>query len=158
MVGNWLALVVLAGCGPLREAAPAQAPTSQPAYGAPSEESEKMKEAPASTDRATSGRAPAAAVPAPAAGSALPGSTKGEGRAAESDDIEALARRLEGTLTLAVPDCTTAWSLRDRICDLADRICDLAGRSAERDVAERCSDGRTRCARATSRVRESCGK
>jgi hypothetical protein len=74
------------------------------------------------------------------------------------DDIDALGKKLEGALSLSAPDCTTAWSLRDRICDLADRICDLAARSAERDIAERCADGRTRCERATSRVRESCGR
>jgi hypothetical protein len=74
------------------------------------------------------------------------------------DEIDNLSKRLEGTLALSTPDCTSAWSLRDRICDLADRICDLAGRSAEQDVAERCNDGRARCQRATSRVRETCGR
>jgi hypothetical protein len=151
-------LLVATGCGAgAREAAPAQTPASE-SYGAPAEESNAAKEAPrAPTDDRSAPGAPAPAQ-APAAGSAFPGSTKGEARPAEADDIDALSKRLEGALTLSVPDCTTAWSLRDRICDLADRICDMAGRSAERDVVERCNDGRTRCERATSRVRESCGR
>lgn len=147
-------LVLAAGCGgSSKEATPARTPASQPASGAPAEE-ESSKEAPAADQSV------APAAPAPAAGSAFPGSTrKGEARGeGAADDIEALGKRLEGALSLSVPDCTTAWSLRDRICDLADRICDLAGRSAERDIAERCTDGKARCERATSRVRESCGR
>lgn len=152
-----LAVLFVAGCGARsRQAAPARAPASEPASGAPAEEGVRAEQAPGSpsADKALEQPAPAA----PAAGSAFPGSTKGTGSGEPPDEIEALSRRLEGALTLSVPDCTSAWSLRDRICDLADRICDLAGRSAERDVAERCADGRTRCERATSRVRESCGR
>jgi hypothetical protein len=157
---TWIAplVVFVAACGaPGKEAAPAQTPASQPAYGAPAESAPKDEES--ASDRATE-RAPEAA-PAPAApsgGAALPGSMKHEGKGEPLDEIDTLSRRLEGALSLSTPDCTSAWSLRDRICDLADRICDLAGRSAERDVAERCNDGRSRCQRATSRVRESCGR
>jgi hypothetical protein len=147
----------VAACGGSRkEAAPAQTPASeQPAYGAPPQEEggAAKQEAPAS-DRSSGEAAPAAP-----SGALLPGSIRTRGPGDEpQDEIEGLTRRLEGALSLATPDCTSAWSLRDRICDLADRICDLAGRSAERDVAERCSDGRTRCQRATSRVRETCGR
>jgi hypothetical protein len=87
----------------------------------------------------------------------MPGSSKAEGERAASPDMDAWARQMESALTLATPDCTTAWALRDRICDLAQRLCDIAGRSAEPDVAERCTDGRSRCERATSRVRAGCG-
>jgi hypothetical protein len=155
-----LVVVLVTGCGaPSKEAAPAQTPASQPAYGAPEAEKSapKDEEAP-SGDSRTESLSPAA-PPAPAGGAALPGSMNRERKGGEPlDEIDALTRRLEGTLSLSTPDCTSAWSLRDRICDLADRICDLANRSAERDVAERCSDGRSRCQRATSRVRESCGR
>lgn len=142
--------------GSSREAAPARAPAAEPAY-APAEESEATKKeapgAPPAEDRASGGQAaPAAPQSAP-----LPSSSKGN-RGEPSDDLDVLGRRLEGALSLAAPDCTLAWSLRDRICDLADRLCDLAGRSADKDVAERCSDGRARCERATSRVRDSCGR
>ena len=159
---TWIALpaVLVVACGaPGKEAAPAQTPASQPAYGAPAQSESAPKDEEAAGDRA-SGVSPSAA-PAPAApsgGAALPGSTKREGKGEPADEIDTLSRRLEGALSLATPDCTSAWSLRDRICDLADRICDLASRSAERDVAERCSDGRVRCEHATSRVRESCGR
>jgi len=156
-----LAALFLVACGAGRkEAAPAQTPASEPASGAPAEQESAPKDEEAASDRAR-GEAPALA-PAPAApagGAALPGSMKRESKGGEPlDEIDVLSRRLEGALSLSTPDCTSAWSLRDRICDLADRICDLAGRSAERDVAERCSDGRSRCERATSRVRESCGR
>jgi hypothetical protein len=147
------ALVLLAACGGGKEAAPAQTPASQQQYGAPQEsESDAAKEEAPSA-------APAGAAPAAPAGGQLPSSTKRERRSSEPmEEIDSLSKRLEGALALSTPDCTSAWSLRDRICDLADRICDLANRSAERDVAERCSDGRARCERATSRVRESCGR
>jgi len=155
--GTWSAAVVIlvVACGGSgKEAAPAQTPASQPGYGAPAEQETS---APKDEERARDRSGEAA--PAAPSGAALPGSTKREGAGGEPmDEIDSLSRRLEGALTLSTPDCTSAWSLRDRICDLADRICDLAGRSAERDVAERCSDGRARCERATSRVRESCGK
>ena len=72
-------------------------------------------------------------------------------------DIALFDQKLDGVLALAAPDCTTAWALRDRICDLAQRLCDLADRSAEPDVAERCADGRARCGHATERVRAACG-
>jgi hypothetical protein len=161
--GVALVLALATGCGaPSKEAAPAQAPASQPGYAAPEAEKSAPKDEESAGDRARGESTPESLSPAPAApagGAALPGSTKREGKGGEPmDEIDALTRRLEGALSLSTPDCTSAWSLRDRICDLADRICDLANRSAERDVAERCSDGRSRCQRATSRVRESCGR
>jgi hypothetical protein len=158
-----LVLVFVTGCGARsKEAAPAQAPGSQPAYSAPEAEKSPPKDEESASDRASGESKQESLSPrpaAPAAGSALPGSTTRESKGGEPmDEIEALSKRLDGALTLSTPDCTSAWSFRDRICDLADRICDLANRSAERDVAERCTDGRSRCQRATSRVRESCGR
>jgi len=90
----------------------------------------------------------------------MPSSTAphAKARAQTPDDAEALGRALENALSLSAPDCTTAWALRDRICDLSQRLCDLAGRSAEPDVAERCTDGRGRCERATTRVRAACAE
>jgi hypothetical protein len=72
------------------------------------------------------------------------------------DDIEVLSTRLDRTLRLSTPDCTMAPSLRDRICDLSQRICDIAARSNEREIAERCTDAKSRCSRATTSVRSAC--
>jgi hypothetical protein len=74
------------------------------------------------------------------------------------DDLDALGGKLDRALSLAAPDCTLSWSLRDRICDLSQRLCDIAARSAEPDVADRCRDGRVRCERATARVRSACAE
>lgn len=87
----------------------------------------------------------------------MPATTKGESTpGAQEDELELLTRKIDGALALSTPNCTTAWSLRDRICDLAQRLCDLAARSAEPEMAERCTDGRDRCERATARVRAGC--
>jgi hypothetical protein len=87
----------------------------------------------------------------------MPDSSKSEGgRGAVASDMDALVRQMESALTLATPDCTTAWALRDKICDLAQRLCDIAGRSAEPEVDDRCTDGKSRCERATARVRAGC--
>lgn len=100
--------------------------------------------------------APAAgAAPAPPAEAEAPSSTRASDRKALSD-VETWDKQLDGVLTLSTPDCNSAWALRDRICDLAQRLCDLAARSAEPDVADRCTDGRARCERATTRVRAAC--
>jgi hypothetical protein len=95
-----------------------------------------------------------AAESAPAAD--MPSSAEREKSYADVDDIDALTRSLDRTLRLSVPDCGSAASLRDRICDLAQRICDIAARSAETEVAERCTDGKRRCERATASVRATC--
>jgi hypothetical protein len=100
------------------------------------------------------------AAPAEAGAGPMPGSAQ-KSRSARDEpgaagDIERLSAELESALRLSTPDCTTAWSLRDRICDLADRLCDMAERSAEPEVQERCSDGKSRCERATARVRAGC--
>ena len=140
-----LGLVLLAsGCG--GSSAPARSPEAPAEKAAPSSlESQDAAE-----------EAPAPGAAAPAAGYA-PSSTRPEGeQAARASDIETWSKQLEGALALSAPDCTTAWALRDRICDLAQRLCDVAGRSAEPEVAERCTDGRSRCERATTRVRASC--
>lgn len=144
-----IGLVLLAtGCGP--STPPARSPEAPAEKAAPSSlESQDAAE-----------EAPAAGAPAPAAGyGRAPSSTEPEGEAAaRGSDIETWSKQLEGALALSAPDCTTAWALRDRICDLAQRLCDIAGRSAEPEVAERCTDGRTRCQRATTRVRASCAE
>jgi len=152
-----IAVLLLTACGGSGQGAPAQSPQGAPASAPASDESGVVNEqsAPAAEEESRGAAAPAPAAPS---GAALPRSTKAEQRPGESDEIDALGRKLEGALRLSVPDCTTAWSLRDRICDLADRICDLASRSNERDVAERCTDAKSRCERATSRVREACGR
>jgi hypothetical protein len=139
-----LALVLLAsGCG--GSSAPAQSPESPAAE----------KAAPSSVESQDATKAPAAGAGATAPG--YPSSAaRPEEESARSTDIETWSKQLEGALALSAPDCTTAWALRDRICDLAQRLCDVAGRSAEPEVAERCTDGRSRCERATSRVRASC--
>ncbi|HVW26273.1 MAG TPA: hypothetical protein VHC69_12955 [Polyangiaceae bacterium] len=139
-----LACVCAASCGGSRAA-----PTS-PA-NAPAEEAAP----PAAPPSDVSGEAPAAnaaSAPEPAA----PSSTKQDREKSALPEIETWGRQLESALTLSAPDCSTAWSLRDRICDLAQRLCDIAARSAEPEVAERCTDGRARCERATTRVRASC--
>jgi hypothetical protein len=151
------------GCSARKEQ-PARAPEApgSSTEAAPAE-SEKTA-APAAEGAPASDMAPSA----PAAGAGMPHSAvqKDKGapvmqekrRVDAPDEIETLGRALEGALALAAPDCTTAWSLRDRICDLSQRLCDIAGRSAEPDVAERCTDGRSRCERATARVRAACAE
>ena len=86
----------------------------------------------------------------------MPSSAEREKSYTDADDIDALTRSLDRTLRLSVPDCGSAASLRDRICDLAQRICDIAARSSETEVAERCTDGKRRCERATASVRATC--
>lgn len=86
----------------------------------------------------------------------MPASAGREKSYADIDDIDALSRSLDRTLRLSVPDCSSAASLRDRICDLAQRICNIAARSAEPEVEARCTDGKRRCERATASVRGSC--
>ena len=137
-----LALLASSGCG--GSAAPARSPE------APAE-----KAAPSSVESQDADETPAAGAAAPAPGYA-PSTTRPEEEGARASDIETWSKQLEGALALSAPDCTTAWALRDRICDLAQRLCDVAGRSAEPELAERCTDGRSRCERATTRVRASC--
>ena len=145
ILGVTIATFALAGCG-----APRVEPRAPNAAPAPAEES--TMSAPAE-DREEA--APASGAAAPAAAPS-PSSTKAESNRAAPADIEVWGRKLDNALTLSTPDCGTAWMLRDRICDLAQRLCDIAGRSAEPEVAERCTDGRSRCERATARVRAAC--
>ncbi len=145
------ASLVAAGCsaGHPAPAAPNRAPATESVAPA--------SPAPADADRAE--EAPASGAPAPPpAGASAPSSTKAESERAGPSDMDVWGRQLENALTLSAPDCSTAWALRDRICDLAQRLCDIAGRSAEPEVAERCSDGRARCERATTRVRAGCAE
>jgi len=45
-----------------------------------------------------------------------------------------------------------------RICELSERICAIADRHpGDPELSSRCADGRRRCARTRSRVREACG-
>jgi hypothetical protein len=124
---------------------------SQPTPAAPTPPATEAAPAENANDRVVS--APAAgAAPAPEA----PSSVRSERETKTLPDIELWGKQLDGALTLSTPDCNTAWALRDRICDLAQRLCDLASRSAEPEVADRCTDGRARCERATARVRAAC--
>jgi hypothetical protein len=157
--------VSLTGCAgrtaPSATPAPEPAPASEKA--APAADEEAAPATPSAPSRATSGALPQAPPPPAPAGAAPPSSMHGEGARAGTlesapQDIVLFDQKLDGVLALAAPDCTTAWALRDRICDLAQRLCDLADRSAEPDVAERCTDGRARCAHATERVRAACGE
>jgi hypothetical protein len=87
----------------------------------------------------------------------MPRSTDRADKSRERDeDFDQLGHQLEGALRLSTPDCTTAWALRDRICDLSTRLCGIAEQSNDPDVAARCTDGRARCERATTRVRAQC--
>jgi hypothetical protein len=151
-------LLAAPGCGSQKPAAaPEHAPSPARAEEGPAGASDDLK-----FDGAAEAEAPApAGQPAQGAAPEMPGSSRKAGSAPRDEasangDIERLAGQLEATLRLAAPDCTTAWSLRDRICDLSDRICDLADRSAEPEVRERCTDGKIRCERATARVRTTC--
>jgi hypothetical protein len=137
----------VAGCSASRRepAAPSPTPAAEPAPPAPA------------NDEATEAPASGAAAPA-AQGPYAPSSTKAESERAAPPEMETWGRQLDGALTLSTPDCSMAWALRDKICDLAQRLCDIAGRSAEPEVAERCTDGRSRCERATSRVRAGCAE
>jgi hypothetical protein len=140
-----VAVIACAGrAAPESKSAPASAPAAEPAAG---DEMESTESAPSGAARA----APAAPLE-----QAQSSTKRHAGYDEDIDDIDALTRRLDGALRLSAPDCTTASSLRDRICDLAQRICDIAGRSAEPEVAERCTDGKQRCGRATASVRTTC--
>lgn len=73
------------------------------------------------------------------------------------EEVMSLEQELGDALELATVDCGRARELRDRICDLAERICQISGRHPEDgEVRERCSDGRSRCERATGSVGGSC--
>lgn len=136
--------LVLLGCAASKKTAEA------PASAESQQDASKAESAPEPAAEGASG-APAADAPA-----GMPRSTAAESR--DADDFERLGQRLDGALALSTPDCTTAWALRDKICDLSQRLCDLAARSAEPEVAERCTDGRGRCERATTRVRATCAE
>jgi len=143
-------------CGGTGRTAPAKAPEAEPSPAGASSASAPASEEAGETESLDESAGPA---PAQAPKAAMPGSSRAtEQTAGGADEMEALASDLDRTLRLSAPDCTTAWNLRDRICELADRLCDLAGRSEEPDVAERCTDGKTRCERATRRVRASCAE
>jgi hypothetical protein len=138
-----IACLAISGCGGSQ---PAPASPARPATGTPENLQDTQVSAPAE------GLAPAPAAPAEAE---APSTTKARDRSTLSE-VETWDKQLDGVLTLSTPDCNSAWALRDRICDLAQRLCDLASRSAEPEVADRCSDGRGRCERATTRVRAAC--
>lgn len=137
-----LALLAASACGGQRADSKTAAEPPQQPQSAPAD---------AESESRAYGQQPAGAAPAPA-----PESIGGERRQLEIDDIDALSRSLDRSLRLSVPDCSSAASLRDRICDLAQRICDIAARSAESEVAEHCTDGKRRCERATASVRTTC--
>lgn len=147
-----LIALVIAGCAAQATRAP-EAPASQAPAAT---EAAPQRALDAEGPPGAAAGAPAAAR-APASEPSMPATTKGESTpGAQEDELELLTRKIDGALALSTPNCTTAWSLRDRICDLAQRLCDLAARSAEPEMAERCTDGRDRCERATARVRAGC--
>jgi hypothetical protein len=140
-----LACLAAPACGGSQT--PPASPASEPATQA----------APAEQMEDTQMSAPAAgAAPAPPPAAEAPSSTKSARDREPLGEIETWDQQLDGALALSTPSCMTAWSLRDRICDLAQRLCDIASRSAEPEVADRCTDGRARCERATTRVRAVC--
>lgn len=77
-----------------------------------------------------------------------------EQAAAQMDDLVA---RLDGALTLAVPDCSAAERFRTNVCSLADRICSLE-QDLPRTTRRRCEDGKNRCSEASRRYRAKCGE
>ncbi|HEX4337055.1 MAG TPA: hypothetical protein VH062_14150 [Polyangiaceae bacterium] len=137
----------LSACGASRSnTAPQSAPAAAPVAPVSAPAMDRAADAPASA----AGAAPAAE------GAAMPSSTKSGAAKDAPSELDLWGRQMESALTLSTPDCSLAWALRDRICDLAQRVCDVAGRSAEPEVAERCTDGRARCDHATTRVRAAC--
>jgi len=66
------------------------------------------------------------------------------------------SRAFDDSLALATPDCPTARTLRDRICELSARICTLSQTEPTPELASACTDGRTRCNKAKERVGASC--
>lgn len=74
--------------------------------------------------------------------------------------VEALQRAedaLGNELALAVPDCTDARSLVERICELAHRICELRDEApGEREVRARCQSATDSCTRAQERLAARC--
>jgi hypothetical protein len=148
-----LALLFAIGCG--GSSSPAKAPASEAAPPAPQAPQDTPGEA---ADQSPTGGSFSGSGHAPAneAEESAPSSLDRDKSARPEGEFDALTRQLDGALALSTPNCGVAWSLRDRICDLANRICDMAARSAEPEVTERCTDGRVRCERATARVRSSC--
>ncbi|HVU04621.1 MAG TPA: hypothetical protein VHE30_22840 [Polyangiaceae bacterium] len=68
-------------------------------------------------------------------------------RAALSDAVQ----KLDQAVQLASPDCPTARSLRDRICELSGRICRLTS-----GPDPLCKDSSARCESAKTRVASEC--
>lgn len=98
------------------------------------------------------------------------GASKAKGDALDDDGETALpataseaAQLLDTTFTalgnaleLATPDCTTAGTLRDRVCELAEHICRLAGDAPSSETQSLCKDGRVRCEQARARFDGTC--
>jgi hypothetical protein len=72
--------------------------------------------------------------------------------------VEDLDAALERALPAgAAADCDRAGQLRETICELSRRICATSERAPlDRDLAEKCADGKLRCERARARVDRSC--
>ena len=73
------------------------------------------------------------------------------------DEVTQLLSDFDGAMELASPDCGRAGDLRDAICDLAERICTISDDNPEHeDVVDQCTDGRSRCDTARTRVGDRC--
>lgn len=139
------------------------APAATQATEAPEEEEQKQDEAakpkPAAQPSSVApARPPAAAEPRRRAG--LPGTTEDD---ADELDIETATEQLqaafaevERALELSTPDCSTAKTLRDRVCELAEHICRLAEESSASSAATMCEDGRKRCGEVKAKFDATC--
>jgi hypothetical protein len=146
------AVLFCAGCGGAQKQ-PESAPSQEYQDGQPAESEQPPGRQPGY------GQQPSAAQP-PAAG-AHPGSARPEGESdgasSEAVALDDLWRDFDRALTLSAPDCVRAAFLRDRICDLSDRVCELWDRNRQvRELADRCTEARSSCERATQRVTHSC--
>jgi hypothetical protein len=68
-----------------------------------------------------------------------------------------LRQRLQKALQQATPDCPSARSRKQAICDLANQICQMVDRDPEiASVEAYCTDAKQRCSEAGQRTAERC--
>jgi hypothetical protein len=155
-----LALVgfALASCAKQQASEPAATEAAQSP-----ERKKALDEAPDEAD-AEERAAPAPPAAAPGRGQGSEDLLDQRERAAPLDIDQAMAQlhrtlsELDRALMLSAPDCVTAASLRDRVCELAEHICRLADESGAQSAQELCGDGRGRCSEARKRYAESCAE
>jgi hypothetical protein len=71
--------------------------------------------------------------------------------------LDGQSRALDTEQSQAEPDCSRIRLLGRNICTLAEHICAIAARYPAGDpIAESCTDGRGRCARAKEIVQQKC--